>query len=603
MFMSVVFVFLLPAVSEAAITDFAVVEKEVSKKCNYVPNDQYGKTISYQTANCLLTNIAIEMEVPAEIVKGVATQEKGNWQQFENGNPFRSDDNGYGIMQMTSYDKADEERIMNNAIFNIYSGVKRLKENFISPYIQKDDPSKFLEKWYFSVLRYNGNYRVNGPVYKCDEGRYGTRNTTTAYQEKVYKKINEFQYINTNIHLIPFSPDDFTYDCNIDRDPIKYNVSNFQVNGSLTETKHLFNENDTLITVGSPAIRKTATKDDKLQLIASGNGIVVKPTGEFVYDLNSTVPNRFVWYPVQLQDSRQGYVSSSYLKRVTTRLSGINRYETAAEISKEGWKQSDTVVIATGQGFPDALSGAPLASKFNAPLLLVSNLYPSKNNVATKNEIGRLNAKKAIILGGNGAVPLEFEKELLGLGLTVTRISGSDRYATSAKIAENLSSDTAILATGSNFADAISVAAYASKKGHPILLTKKDVIPSAIKSSLLKVNKSIVIGGQGAVSNNVLNQLPNPKRYSGSDRYETNKIVVEQLNLGHNEIFAATGKLFPDALSGAALAAKNNAPILLVKDELTSKSLIDSYQAATILGGEKIISPEIEIDMINLLKN
>jgi len=43
------------------------------------------------------------------------------------------------------------------------------------------------------------------------------------------------------------------------------------------------------------------------------------------------------------------------------RLAGNNRYQTGAEIVGKGWTTSDYVVIASGEGFADALCAAPLA--------------------------------------------------------------------------------------------------------------------------------------------------------------------------------------------------------------------------------------------------
>ncbi|MGP1910011.1 cell wall-binding repeat-containing protein [Metabacillus sp. JX24] len=600
----------------ASIQSYETIENEVKKVCNYDPAVQYGKDIPYQTANCLLTSVALKMDVPAEIVKGVATQEEGTWQQFKNGEPLKSIDNGYGIMQMTLIDDlGDKEKIKNNAIYNIYSGVKRLKDSLITPYVQKDDPLKYLEKWYFSMLRYNGNVPKNSPVNKCSEP-IGARNTS-AYQETVFSKIREFQFIDSNVEDLIMNVGDFSYVCDKEGERIKYTKGHFQtVTGVLTETKHLFNENDTLVTyVPSNSkdianIRKTPTKDINIKPIQQGNGIVVKPTGNFVYDLNTKISNRFVWYPVKLQDSREGYASSSYLKRVTTRLEGKNRYETAVEISKEGWKQSETVVIATGEEFADALSGTPLAAKYDAPLLLV-NSNPSAANTAVFNEIKRLKATKAILLGGSDVVSSNTEKTLNELGLSVSRIAGSDRYVTSAKIAEQISSNTAILAIGTNFADAVSIAPYAAKNGHPILLTRKTGIPAAIMPAVNKASKAYVIGGDDIISNEVFNSLKakNPVRISGKDRYATSKAIINQLPLGNNEIFVATGMNFPDALSGAVLAAKNNSSIMLAKENNKGLDVIDNYQSVTILGGAQsstIPNPQItyqmEEDMINLLK-
>lgn len=53
-----------------------------------------------------------------------------------------------------------------------------------------------------------------------------------------------------------------------------------------------------------------------------------------------------------------------------TRLAGFDRFETASKIAKSGWTQSDYAILAYGGNYPDALSSAPLAKKYNAPILL-----------------------------------------------------------------------------------------------------------------------------------------------------------------------------------------------------------------------------------------
>lgn len=78
------------------------------------------------------------------------------------------------------------------------------------------------------------------------------------------------------------------------------------------------------------------------------------------------------------------------------RISGADRYQTAIEVSKQGWEQSETVVIARGDSFPDALAGAPLAYKLDAPILLTKS---NKLSSEVKIELNRLGAEKAVILG------------------------------------------------------------------------------------------------------------------------------------------------------------------------------------------------------------
>ena len=129
------------------------------------------------------------------------------------------------------------------------------------------------------------------------------------------------------------------------------------------------------------------------------------------------------------------------------RIQGENRYETSVKISQEGWKSADTVVIARGDSFPDALAGAPLAYKYDAPILLTQT---GSLNPLVKEEIKRLGAEKVYILGGTSAVSNYVEFQLEGMKLDVDRVSGDNRYDTASNIAALLggSPDKAIIANG-----------------------------------------------------------------------------------------------------------------------------------------------------------
>ena len=84
-----------------------------------------------------------------------------------------------------------------------------------------------------------------------------------------------------------------------------------------------------------------------------------------------------------------------------SRLSGSDRYATAAAISA-GWAPGVPVVyVATGLNFPDALAGAAAAGALGAPLLLVTGTTVP---AATAAELARLKPGRIVILGGSGAV-------------------------------------------------------------------------------------------------------------------------------------------------------------------------------------------------------
>ncbi|MGD6991102.1 cell wall-binding repeat-containing protein [Sutcliffiella horikoshii] len=279
-----------------------------------------------------------------------------------------------------------------------------------------------------------------------------------------------------------------------------------------------------------------------------------------------------------------------------SRLSGPTRYDTSAAISTTGWKQAETVIIARGDSFPDALAGAPLAYKLNAPILLTNK---DKLSSSTSAEIKRLGAKKVIILGGTGAVTTAVEKELKGMKLTVERISGSTRYETANAIAKRVGNNKqVVLAYGKNFPDALAIASYAAEKGYPILLTDKDKIAESTKKLVKEYGSSkvIVVGGESVISQKVVQSLSmkNVERIGGKNRYETAANIITRLNLKTDKAFIANGTGFADALTGSVLAAKHQAPLLLVKKtELPkeTKTLIQIHNIKnfTILGGTEAI--------------
>lgn len=282
--------------------------------------------------------------------------------------------------------------------------------------------------------------------------------------------------------------------------------------------------------------------------------------------------------------------SATQPEKPTERIAGTNRFNTAVAISKEGWKTADTFVLATSGDFPDALAGGPLAYKEDAPILLTR---PDKLPNESKEEIKRLGAKRAIVLGSQNAISLAVVKELESMGISVERIGGKNRFDTAALIAQRLNSKEAVVAYGFNFPDVLSISAYASKNGIPILLTRPDKLPAETEAALSSITKTHVVGSTAAVGEYVFNSLPNPVRYGGATRYDTGLAVNQRLKMGTDKAFIATGVNFPDALAGSVLAAKNDAPILLAQRDLipsaTAKQLYE-YDAYSIFGGTGAIS-------------
>jgi putative cell wall-binding protein len=288
------------------------------------------------------------------------------------------------------------------------------------------------------------------------------------------------------------------------------------------------------------------------------------------------------------------------------RLGGDDRYATAVKVSQAGWTTAGTVILARGDDFADAVAGVPFAHQLNAPILLTQT-----NSIvsATIEEITRLKAERVIVLGGPGAISDDVMGELEGRGLVVERIQGADRYETAFRIAECMvregaEFDTAIIAVGTNFADALAASSYAAMRGQPILLTDTNYLPQATKDAIsnLGIKNTVVCGGPGAVSESVFAQLPNPKRVYGNDRYLTAlELAKEFMPKSTKHVYVATGLNFPDAVAGGVLAAKNNSGVLLVQGNQTVpiQQIQDFYvehgfTGATMFGGSSVVSSELE---------
>lgn len=285
----------------------------------------------------------------------------------------------------------------------------------------------------------------------------------------------------------------------------------------------------------------------------------------------------------------------------TERVFGNNRYETSIAISKSGWVQAPTVIIASGLDYADALAASSLSKSKDAPILLTAK---TSLETITINELKRLKTTQAFLIGGTGVIGTGIEKQLKDLGIGFTRIGGTDRYDTSKKVAEIIGvSNGIIMSSDSGFADSLSIATIASIKSIPILISPKNSlnpqIATFIKGKSIPI--SYIVGGKGVLSDSIDSSLLNSKRLSGADRYLTNLSINNEFSGDFNfdTVYLASGNDFPDALGGAALAAKNNAPIFLTDKNSISVENINFLKSknvkhVVILGGLGVVSGVVD---------
>lgn len=307
-------------------------------------------------------------------------------------------------------------------------------------------------------------------------------------------------------------------------------------------------------------------------------------------------------------------------------IAGPSRYETAVEASRRAFPDPaavHTVVIATGESWPDALGGAGLAGAVRGPVLLTRRAALPES---VRAEIARLAPARAIVLGGEEAVSKDVEGALAALGVgRVERIPGADRYETSAAIARVTVAEAAAadpsyarvvyVATGADFPDALAVSPVAAHRARPVLLVRPSAVPTATADALAGLGASslFIVGGEAVVSREVASKLaatvPDVRRLAGRDRYETAIAVAAHgvaAGLTRANAGIATGVDFADALSGGAaqgLSAPASVLYLTAPARLPEalRAEISAHRAsigrARVFGGIAAVSEPVRVQV------
>lgn len=278
------------------------------------------------------------------------------------------------------------------------------------------------------------------------------------------------------------------------------------------------------------------------------------------------------------------------------RINGENRYDTAAKTAQRTHPDgADTVLVATGENFPDALAASYLAGRESveapAPILLT---LPGTLPEHTRDALQALDAQRVVIVGETSAVSARVAGQIGDVvgDANVNRIGGDDRIQTAAMIARragdvgtmgDLSADdgtqlrTAVVARADRFPDALAAGPLALEGRHPILLTDPGTLPQATIDALtdpdLGIEQVVLTGGPMAITEDVeaqiagLDSITNVERVWGEVRTETAVRLAEltrsSLGWSAQTLSLARGENFPDALTLAPLAAMRDASLYL----------------------------------------
>lgn len=326
------------------------------------------------------------------------------------------------------------------------------------------------------------------------------------------------------------------------------------------------------------------------------------------------------------------------------RMAGPTKNQTALEIAlKLNQGRAPAVVLAAPTGFSDALAGIPLAKQKEAPLLWVGRTPQESKEVF--NFIKDHCDKKGIIyiLGSEGIIPGSFETALQDLGYKkeqIQRFGGSNRYETAVKIAQSVEykGNPIILTDGEDYSQAAGAAVLAAAQESPILvIPAKGNLPESmidyLNAMVTEKGASLqIIGNATVFPDALLAELKSKlkgldpeevEHLSGEDLYDlTAKVnkrawLTSQEEAGQEALprgILTTGKSYADGIAGAVLAARVEAPLIFVSENLpeASTSLLkdiylwnkqrdSSLQQLTVLGGTGALSPQTVAETDSLL--
>lgn len=176
--------------------------------------------------------------------------------------------------------------------------------------------------------------------------------------------------------------------------------------------------------------------------------------------------------------------------------------------------------------------------------------------------------------------------------------------------------DYMVIASKNSFADCLSGAMLSSRLGAPILMVDDsdvEILKKYLGKRMTKNGTIFLLGEEGAVSKKLeyaVSAYGNIKRLGGTDRFDTNKKILDAMELKVNsEIIIASGNVFSDAVSASTASGKYNMPIFLAGTDGLSNDMLNKIQQikpskVTIVGGKASVGEAAESQLSSIgIKN
>ncbi|MFA4895783.1 cell wall-binding repeat-containing protein [Microbacterium sp.] len=195
----------------------------------------------------------------------------------------------------------------------------------------------------------------------------------------------------------------------------------------------------------------------------------------------------------------------------TDRLYGADRYATSRTVAARFFTTADTVVLATGRSFADALVAGATAGRIGAPTVLIDGDRASLD-VATRAQLKALKTREIILAGGHGSISIPIEQQLRTEGFDVRRLGGASRYETAVQLMDAAGDEPPagiLLTSGEDFPDALAAASLAAQTGSDLYLTRAACVPTAPQQQIQAAGSAprTAIGGVSVVSDRALDNV------------------------------------------------------------------------------------------------
>jgi putative cell wall-binding protein len=259
-----------------------------------------------------------------------------------------------------------------------------------------------------------------------------------------------------------------------------------------------------------------ARQDGALLLTAAGSLPAATRTA-----ITTLQPQKLVVVGGEASVSAQVYAQLAALQPNIQRITGADRYEVSRNVIDYAFCDqttgdcpdgAKTIFAASGATFPDALSAGPAAAHVDGAVLLVPG-HDWRVDYPTQLLLRRLDAKRMYVVGGpasvSEAVLFDLVSAMPAGGEGTSRIDGASRYDVSANVNDTIfdTGETAMLASGKVFADALSGGPVAATIDAPLFLAQRDCYPGSVWNGIRSYDPVdlLLLGGPNTLSDSVLN--------------------------------------------------------------------------------------------------